>query len=123
MVKKTYTYTDYNGNNRTEDFYFNLTETEIIKLEAGEEGGLSEKIKRISSEKNVAGIIDVFDKIVAAAYGEKSEDGKRLIKSPELSKAFMETEAYNLLFLDFVQKEGFATEFFNLLVPAKKTEA
>lgn len=116
MVTLTYTYEDYNGNNRTEELFFNLTEAEATKMEVSTEGGLSAKIKRIVAAQNIGEIMKVFDELIMASYGEKSPDGRRFIKSPELSKAFMETEAYNMLFMDFVTKEGFAAQFFNNLV-------
>ena len=33
MLKKTIKYTDYDGNEREEDFYFNLSKAEITEME------------------------------------------------------------------------------------------
>lgn len=117
MIKKTYTYTDYNGNERTEDYYFNLQEAEIMKLEMGINGGLTAKINRIIAAQDVPEIMKVFDELIGVSYGIKSPDGREFIKSPEITKSFMQTEGYNKLFMDFVTKEGFAANFFNELIP------
>ena len=117
MLKKTITYNDYNGNERTEDYYFNLQEAEIMKLEMGINGGLTAKINRIIAAQDVPEIMKVFDELIGVSYGIKSPDGREFIKSPEITKSFMQTEGYNKLFMDFVTKEGFAANFFNELIP------
>lgn len=117
MIKKTYTYTDYNGNERTEDYYFHLQEAEIMKLEMGINGGLTAKIQRIIAAQDVPEIMKVFDELIGVSYGVKSPDGREFIKSPEITKSFMQTEGYNKLFMDFVTKDGFAANFFNELIP------
>ena len=117
MIKKTYSFTDYNGNERTEDHYFYLNDAEIVKMELGVDGGFTEKIKRIISARNIPEIIKVFDEMIDASYGIKSPDGREFIKTPEITAKFKQTEAYSKLFMDFVTKEGFAANFFNELIP------
>lgn len=118
MIKETITYIDYDGNERTEDFYFNLNESETMKLELGEVGTLTEKIKRIISARNVPEIMKVFDELISISYGEKSPDGREFVKSEELSKKFMQTEAYNKLFMRFVTEDGYAAKFFEAIIPS-----
>ena len=117
MIKKTYTFTDYDGNERTEDYYFYLNDAEIIKMELGVDGGFTEKIKRIIAARDIPEIIKVFDEMIDSAYGVKSADGREFIKSPEITAKFKQCEGYPKLFKDFVSKEGFAAEFFNQLIP------
>ena len=117
MLKKTITYTDYDGNERTEDFLFNLTKAELIELAHSEKGGLEKVIEKIIAEKDNKKIVGLFKEVIAMAYGEKSIDGKRFQKSPEISKSFMETEAYSILFMELLENEGAAIEFVNGLVP------
>lgn len=120
MIHKTITYTDYNGTERTEDFYFNLSKAELIELETSVPGGISETINRITQTQDVPAITKLFKKIILLAYGEKSADGKRFIKSEELSKEFSQTEAYSELFTDLVLSgdANKAAEFINGLLPA-----
>ena len=87
MLKKAITYKDYNGTERTEDHYFNLSEAECMEMEMGTTGGLSEMIRRIVAAQDTPAIIKIFKELILKAYGEKSPDGKRFIKSDELSKA------------------------------------
>ena len=118
MLKKTITYTDYNGDERTEDFYFNLTKAELMKLELGTVGGLTAKYNRIINAKDGEEIMREFDKIIALSYCEKSLDGRRLVKSPELYKAFTETEAFSELFMVLITDADAAANFFKGICPA-----
>ena len=118
MLKKTITYTDYNGVERKEDFYFNLSKAEVMEMELSTTGGLAEMIKRIVAAKDQPAIIKVFKDLILKAYGEKSPDGKRFIKSPELSDAFAQTEAYSILFMELATNDEAAAKFINGIVPA-----
>lgn len=123
MLKKTITYVDYNGSERTEDFYFNLSKAEVMEMEMGTEGGLTEMINRIIAAQDAPTIIAVFKKFILKAYGQKSPDGKRFIKSDELAEAFSQTEAYSQLFMELATDADKAAEFFNGIVPpAEKKE-
>ena len=50
MLKKTITYTDFDDNERTEDFYFHLSKAEIAEMELSENGGLVKLIGKIFME-------------------------------------------------------------------------
>lgn len=117
MLKETITYTDYRGNERTEDFYFNLTRAELMEMELTTDGGLSEYIQRIIKAQNQADIVAIFKKLLLQAYGIRSEDGRRFQKSEEISKAFSETEAYSILFMELASDDKRASDFFNAIVP------
>lgn len=117
MLKKTITYTDYNGIERTEDHYFNLTKAEIMELELGTAGGFVEMIEKIVAANDAPSIIKVFKDLILKAYGEKSADGKRFIKSKEISDAFSQTEAYSQLFMELATDADAAAEFVNGIVP------
>ena len=119
MLKKTITYTDYNGVERTEDFYFNLTKAELMDMEMGIEGGMVELINKIVAAKDNPAIMAIFKKLVLQAYGEKSADGKRFIKSEELSTEFAQTEAYSQLFMKLATDADAASNFVNGIVPAE----
>lgn len=117
MLKKKITYTDYNGTERTEDFYFNLTKAEITEMELGTSGGLAEMIRKIVDAQDAPSIIRVFKDLILKAYGEKSPDGKRFIKSDEISTAFSQTEAYSQLFMELAMDADAAAEFINGIIP------
>lgn len=118
MLKKTVTYPDYNGNERTEDFYFNLTKAEITKMELGVKGGLAELIDRAVKSEDGPTIIKVFEDIVAKSYGIKSPDGKRFIKTPEILEEFTQTEAYSIIFMELATDADAASKFINGIIPA-----
>ena len=118
MIKKSITYTDYNGVERKEDFYFNLTKAEIMEMEMSTAGGLAEMIQKIVAAQDAPAIIKIFKELVLKAYGEKSADGKRFIKSEEIATAFSQTEAYSILFMELATDAEAAAAFVNGIVPA-----
>lgn len=121
MLKKTMTYTDYNGIQRTEDFYFNLNKAEIMEMEMTTTGGLAEMIQRIIKAQDVPAIIKIFKDLVLKAYGEKTADGKRFVKiAPDghrLADDFAQTEAYSDLFMELSTDADKAQEFINGIMP------
>ena len=117
MFKKVITYTDYNGEERTEDFYFNLSRAEVTEMELSTEGGLGATIERITKAKDVPAIIAIFKDLILKAYGQKSPDGKRFIKSKQLSEEFSQTEAYSNLFMELATNSTAASEFINRIMP------
>ena len=117
MLKKTITSVDFNGNERTEDFYFNLTKAEAMEMEMSTVGGLSEKIQKIVSAQDMPSIIKVFKDLILRSYGEKSADGKRFIKTPEMAEAFSQTEAYSVLFMELATDAEAAAAFVNGIIP------
>lgn len=123
MLKKVITYTDYNGVERTETFHFNLTKAELMEMELGVTGGFAESITAIINAKDTPSIIAVFKELILKAYGEKSADGKRFVKSKELSDAFSQTEAYSQLFMELATNADEGAKFVNGIVPADMAEA
>lgn len=119
MLKKTISYTDYNGTERKEDFFFNLTEAELTEMQLEKEGGLEAYLKKIVAANDAKEIMKTFKAIILKAYGEKSEDGKRFIKSQDISDAFSQTEAYSILFMELATDADKAAEFINGIIPAK----
>lgn len=117
MLKKTIKYNDFNGNEREEDFYFNLMQSEIAELELSTVGGFTESIQKIIQTQDGPEIIKQFKKIILKSYGEKSADGKRFIKSDELSEAFSQTNAYSELFMELATDDEAASAFINGIVP------
>lgn len=117
MLKETIAYTDYNGVDRKEDFYFNLSKAELVEMEYSTAGGLSEMVNKIVSAKDDPAIFKIFKEFVLKAYGEKSADGKRFIKSEELSTAFSQTEAYSNLVMKLATDADYAAKFFNAVIP------
>lgn len=120
MLKKTMTYTDYDGNERTEDFYFNLSKAEVTEMEMSHDGGLVKLIEKIVAEQDVKRIIEIFKDLILRSYGEKSADGKRFVKSQELRDSFAQTEAYSDLFMELATDAEAASAFVNGILPTIK---
>lgn len=118
MLKKTVSYVDYNGVERTEDFYFNLSKAEVTEMELSVEGGFSKMLEDIVKSNDNMQIVKLFKEIVLKAYGEKSADGKRFVKSKELAEAFSQTEAYSEIFMELALNEDAAAAFVNGIMPA-----
>ena len=119
MTKKTITYNDYNGVERTEDFYFNLSEAEVMEMELGVTGGMAEMIQRIVQAQDGPTIMQTFKDVVLRSYGVKSPDGKRFIKNDTLREEFSQTEAYSQLFMKLATDSKEAADFVNGIMPKK----
>ena len=122
MLTKTIKYTDYNGVEREEKFLFNLSKAELMEMEMGTAGGLAETIQTIIQTQDAPKIIEMFKKLILKAYGEKSADGKRFIKTDEngkpLSIGFSQTEAYSELFMELATDDVKAADFVKGIIPA-----
>ena len=123
MLKKTFTYTDYNGVERTEDHYFNLSKAELMEMELSTTGGLAEMINKIVAAQDAPAIVKVFKELVLKAYGQKSADGRRFIKSQELADEFSQTEAYSQLFMELATDADAASAFVNGIVPPAENKS
>lgn len=118
MLKRTITYTDYDGNERTEEFMFNLNKSELTTMEMSHEGGLRQRLSNMIAKKDAPEIMKTFRNLLRASYGEKSADGRRFIKSDEISTAFEQTEAYNILFMELCTDAKKASDFVAAILPS-----
>ena len=119
MLKKTIKFEDYNGVQRTEDHYFNLTKAELMKMEMGTTGGFTEMINGLIAAQDVPSIMTIFEDIIKRSYGRKTPDGRGFEKSQEIYESFAQTEAYSELFMSLITDADEAAKFFNGIVPAE----
>ena len=119
MLKKSIKYTDYNGVERVEDFYFNLSKAEVAEMEISVDGGMSAMLEKIVESNNNKEILAMFKQIILKAYGEKSEDGKRFVKNEKISEGFAQTEAFSELFVELALNEDKAAEFVKGILPGE----
>ena len=123
MHKEVITYTDFDGNERTETFYFNLSKAEITEMELSVDGGLSESLKSVIEKRDIPKTVAVIKDLILKSFGIKSPDGKRFIKSAELSEEFSQTEAYSELFMKMLSDAEYAAKFMNSIIPADLAKA
>lgn len=117
MIKKTVTYTDFNGTKRTEAHYFHFSQAELLDMEMSVDGGFAERIQKIVDAKDQKELLKVIKKFVYDAYGVKSDDGRRFQKSVEIKEAFVESPAYSEIFMELVTNDEAAAEFVNGVIP------
>lgn len=118
MIKKTVTFTDFDGVERTEDFYFHLSKAELAELQLSVVGGFEKLAESIKQKQDFPKAVNIFKELILKSYGEKSADGRRFMKSPEIVKNFEETEAYSIIFMELATDEKAANEFMSGVVPA-----
>ena len=118
MLKKTIKYTDYNGVERTEDFYFNLNKAEIMEMQLTTVGGLDAYLKKIISAQDMPTLMRIFKDLILKSYGVKSDDGRRFIKNEKLREEFEQTEAYSILYMELSTDAEAAAAFVNGIIPA-----
>lgn len=117
MLKKTVTYTDYNGVERTEDFYFNLTRSELMEMHLTTEGGMDEKINSIIKAKSQRELEKLFKEILLKSYGKKSPDGRLFMKNDEIRAEFEASPVYDELYMKLFTDENAAADFVNGVIP------
>lgn len=120
MLKRNVTYTDFNGEQQTEVFRFNLTQSELLRMEAG---GLPAVLQRIVDTQDKEGLVRQFDWFILQAYGVVSEDGKKFLKSDELRDDFFQSAAYDALFIELASSEQAFVDFIKAVVPAEALQA
>ena len=118
MYVKEMEYTDFNGAKRKEKFYFNLTKAEILDLELGKAGGLTEYIKKIIEAQDTPTIMALFKSLLLKSYGVKSDDGRRFIKNDEVRAEFEQTQAFSDLYILLALNDEEAAKFVNAIVPS-----
>lgn len=117
MIKKTVTYTDFDDIERTEDHYFHLSQAETLQMQLGKEGGLARKLEMIVATKDQPKIIEFFADFVLKAYGQKSDDGRRFMKTDKIREEFSQTEAYSVIFMELATKADAAAAFVEGVLP------
>lgn len=117
MFKKTIEYTDFNGEKRKEDFFFNLTKAELLEMQLSTEGGLKDMLEEIVKTKDTPKLVKMFKRIIMLSYGEKTPDGKHFMKNDEIRQKFECSEAYSELFMELATNSDAAAEFVNALLP------
>ena len=118
MYKKTIKYVDYDGNEREEDFYFNLNKAELLNMDFSSDGSLEAYINKIVKEQDKKSLIKLFQDIILMSYGEKSLDGKHFKKSKEITDDFVSTEAYSNLYIELATNSKAAADFVNGIIPS-----
>ena len=121
MIKKVISYEDFDGNKRTEEFWFHLTKTEVAELEVSVDGGITKMIERLIQLKDTKRIIEIMKDVIQKSYGVKSPDGRRFIKNKEVLEEFTQTEAYSILFMELATDAEKAVEFFAGVIPGADT--
>ena len=122
MLKKTITYTDYEDVERTEDFYFNMTKAELTILNLSYPGGFVKHLMKMTQDMDAPGLINVISDLILKSYGEVSNDGRRFIKSEELSRNFQQTEAYSELFMELCTNAEATSDFITGIIPSSMRE-
>jgi hypothetical protein len=123
MLKREITFEDFNGLTCTETFYFNLSKSEILSLEASQVGGFKASIEKIIETENAKDLIEQFQLLILMAYGEKSDDGKRFVKSEEIKEAFKQSPAYDILFMELATNDKLAADFMLGIMPKDLAKA
>ena len=117
MLKKTITFKDLDNNDVTQDFYFNISKTELLQWQLSEPGGMEAKLSQVVASQDGAQIMQTVDDVLRKAYGVRSEDNLRFEKSDVLYEEFKQTDAYNVLFMELCTDAGASAAFMNALMP------
>lgn len=117
MFVETITYKGYNGETYTEDFMFNLSEAELIKMNYTTPGGMKEFLTRISKEKDTVKLYNNFENLLLMSYGRISLDGKRFEKSAAMREELQQSDAYSKLLKKLLGDAKYAAKFVQGIMP------
>lgn len=117
MLTITETYTDWNGNLRTEDFRFHFSQAELMEMEMSTEGGFSARVNRILNANSQTELFQIMKAFVLDAFGVKSDDGRRFMKDEEIRRGFQECPAYSKIFMRLATNSDEAAKFINGVTP------
>lgn len=123
MIKKRMTYEDFNGETRTEDFWFHMSEVDLLEMDSKYPGGMQGFIQKMIDTQDAAEMFKLAKEIIELSYGQKSLDGRTFEKSPELTRSFTQTQAYVDLFMEIGTDADKAAEFIKGIMPAKVVAA
>lgn len=123
MYRDHRTYIDFNGVERTEDFYFNLSKAEIADMELSTTGGIKDMVDKILAAKDQAKLVSLFKDLIRMAYGVKSEDGRNFIKNDKVREDYFSTNAYSDLYMELATNDQFASQFFEAILPVTATDS
>lgn len=123
MIKIPITYKDFDDNVVTEDHYFHLSKSELIKLESGDGEAISVKLERAGKSGDGGQIMRVMSEIIELAYGQRVDgSGSQFYKDPDLTKMFMGSLAFDQLLTDLLTETTDAVTFVNGLMPSGLAE-
>lgn len=133
MLIKPITYEDFfDGSVHTENYYFNITKTELTEMKYSElMNQLNELLDRFKkadksaplSNDLVRDLIAVTKIFVMKAYGVR--DGNKFVKKPELLDEFMDSPAWDALFTEFFLGDDSEAvlKFLKAIFPKEAAEA
>jgi hypothetical protein len=126
LIKKTITFENYNGEKETEDFYFNMSKGELVKMQMAaidqKTESFQDKIEKIGKNLNGKALIEVFDEIILGSIGQRTTDGKKFMKSAAITDEFKSSEAYSELIVELCTDDKAAVTFINGLIPKNLRE-
>ena len=122
MYKKLMTYEDFDGNERTEELYFNLTEQEVTEYQLSHNGGITTLINRIIQAQDWKSMVEYWKEFILMCYGVKSDDGRRFVKNDTVREEFASTNAFSDLFMLLSTDDNEAAKFVNNVLPKKMRE-
>lgn len=123
MLKKTISFTDYNGNQRSKDYWFNMNRAELAEMELREKQGMEAMLTQMVEEDDRDKMVTFFKNLIQMSIGEKSEDGMYFFKSEECTRKFVSSEAYTELWMELISDAGAAVAFVNGIIPQGMAEA
>ena len=124
MIKMNVSAETFDGDMVTETLWFHMNKVDLIELQQSEPGGFTDTLQAFMSRKpedwtmkDKFKLFDFFRTMVDKAYGERSSDGKRFRKSPEILANFKDSIFYDEFVLSLLENEEKSIKFFNGVMP------
>lgn len=117
MITREITYTDYNGDEQTEKYYFDLTVPEMLELSFSSAGDIQSTLERLSNSRKIGEIFNIIQTLIFKSVGVKSDDGKRFVKNEEVLNDFKQSRGYESFLMKMMQDTDYASKFIEQLIP------
>jgi hypothetical protein len=117
MLVKTIKYTDFFGIEQNDEFMFNLSRPEVVRLDVSYPGGIQAHVAKFVAEKDYEKIMKMFEDLITISYGVRSVDGKRFVKDSTVVSEFLDSAAYAALYEELLLNADNAAQFFNGVIP------
>lgn len=122
MITREVTYTDYNGDEQTEKYYFDLTVPEMLELSFSSAGDIQSTLERLSNSRKVGEIFNIIQTLIFKSVGVKSDDGKRFVKNEEVLNDFKQSRGYESFLMKMMQDTDYASKFIEQLIPQDRIQ-
>ena len=106
MIKIPFTYKTYTDETVTDLLIFHMSMSDYRVWAKKYDNGLPGFLKRLEVTQDVNEMQDLFTDLVTYSYCELSNDGRRRLRGPAITEAFLNSAAWEAFFIDLMLNDN-----------------